>query len=173
MRRKIWRRCGIVMLPPCPNIDPARNMRNASNHEPMRFAANWGADSFSKQEDGTMDSSDNDLRNRVIDERKRRRLTQTEFAAEAGVSARTIQYFEAGTHPLKKGTVASIARAAGITDVADAADAGDAVAEATRASWPADIEVILDMVGAYLDTLPQDKRLAFAHDLTRRIINGG
>lgn len=108
-----------------------------------------------------------DFPTRVRTERKRRRLTQKQLADTSGVSLRMIQMLEGRTSPGTPANRHAIASALGIS-----VD-GDDTAAPTRASWPAEVQVFLDMAGAYLMTLPEDRRLGVIHDVTRHIFSVG
>jgi hypothetical protein len=45
-------------------------------------------------------------------------------------------------------------------------------AEQTRQEWPQDVKVFLDVVGAYLSTLPEPARMARYRELTLYIVGG-
>lgn len=107
---------------------------------------------------------------RVAEERERRmRLdreawTQDAVAKRAGVSKRTYGMFEKGQGSPQGKTLRAILR------VFDMDETPEDTRDATLESWPADIGVFLDMMGAFLATMPEAERLAFMHDATRRIV---
>lgn len=103
---------------------------------------------------------------RVRVERKRRGWTQTDLAKAAHLSLRTVQNFEG-----RKGDPQPENLRALLTAL-DIDPDGDEVAARTRSEWPAPVQVFLDMLGAYLMTLPEDARLEAIHDITRQIFVG-
>lgn len=92
--------------------------------------------------------------------RKARKLTQQELATAARVSLRTIASIEKGEHATQAGNVEAVLR---VLDL-------DVDAERARSAWPADVLVFLDMMGAYLSTLPEQQRLARIGEITRRVL---
>lgn len=109
-----------------------------------------------------MGMSNDDLPARVRAERKRRRLTQEEVADLAGVSLRAYQMFETRKSVPQAENLRSILAALEI-------DPGDETARATRSGWPADVQVFLDVMGAFLSALSEEDRLATIHSVTRQI----
>ena len=105
----------------------------------------------------------NDIHDRVRDERKRRGLTQKQFAERVGMSTRAYQDFETGHRDPQSPNLRRILAEAGLTLDGEDAVTGEQVA------WPRDIAVFLDMLGAYLLTLDEDRRLRVIHDVTRQI----
>lgn len=97
--------------------------------------------------------------------RRRRGWTQAEAAGAAGVSLRTYQMFETGRTIPQGGNLRAILAALDMD--ADADGAG----EQTRTDWPMDIQVFLDVMGAYLATLPGVERLDVIHSLTRQVFS--
>lgn len=109
----------------------------------------------------------NDLAARVRRIRKERGLTQQELADRAGLPLRTYQSFESGETRRPQGeTLAAILEAVGLTDE------DNAVAAQTRSEWPLDVRVFLDMLGAFLTALPEERRMGIIHDVTRQVFNG-
>lgn len=106
---------------------------------------------------------DDDLPGRARLERKRRRMTQEQVAEQAGMSLRAYQMFETRKANPQGENLRAILR------VLDIDPDGDITAETTRAEWPADVSVFLDVMGSYLVTLPERDRLSVIHDLTRQI----
>lgn len=43
-------------------------------------------------------------------------------------------------------------------------------AEHTRRSWPADVQVFLDVMGAFLSALPEERRLGLMREITTDIV---
>jgi transcriptional regulator with XRE-family HTH domain len=93
--------------------------------------------------------------------RKSRKLTQAELAELAAVSTRTVSEYENGGGISPRNEQA-ILRALGLIGDADAATF-------TRAAWPGDVDVFLNMLGAYLMTVEEGRRLGIIHDLTAQI----
>lgn len=89
--------------------------------------------------------------------RKARKWSQPDLHKHSGVPVRTIQDIEADK-PDKphRGTVLALNRALDI--------AGDPVAE--RRTWPEDVQVILDIVGAYLMTMEPSDRIRWMSTVT-------
>jgi transcriptional regulator with XRE-family HTH domain len=113
-----------------------------------------------------MDATREALRTKVRERRKDElKLTQEQMAARAGVSLRAYQNFETGNGWPQPSNLSAILDAAGV-------ELPDAVAAAARDEWPRDIKVFLDMLGAYLDTMTDEERLAFIHRMTREVFNG-
>lgn len=110
-----------------------------------------------------MNTTADDLVDRVRDARKERGWTQAKMAEQAGVSLRTYQNFENRVGSPQGGNLRAILRAVGI----DATN--EDTAEATRESWPPDLRVILDTLGAYLATMTVEERADWAHSEIRRI----
>lgn len=104
-----------------------------------------------------------DLAERAFRKRKERKLTQEQVAAGAGVSLRAYQGFEARKSTPQSGNLRSILA------FLDIDPAGDDDAAATRSSWPPDVQVFLDVMGAYLVTFPDAERLNAIHNLTAQI----
>lgn len=102
---------------------------------------------------------------RVRAERKKRGWTQQDLADAAGVSLRTAQNFETRKGAPQAENLRAILVAVGIDPE------GDDVATRTRSDWPVDVQVFLDMLGAYLvATYPdEDDRRGVEQDLTRQI----
>lgn len=105
--------------------------------------------------------TDNELRARVRQERKRRGWTQEETAQRAGVVLRTYQGFESGKSWPQPANLVAILAALDIDE--DEELGGDAP------RWSGDVAVFLDMIGAYLEQLGDAERLRFMRDETRRI----
>lgn len=89
-------------------------------------------------------------------QRKAMKLTQGALAAAAGVSTRTIVSIEKGEHSTQPGNTDAVMRILGL-DVEPTVD---------TESWPADVAVFLDMMGAYLSTLTEQQRLAVIREIT-------
>lgn len=106
------------------------------------------------------------LAEQAVAERKRRGLTQRELAQSAGISHRAYQDFEAGKTKPQRDTLRKIVEAL------DLQMEGAEVAQMTREARPRETQVFLEMLGAYLDTMTPEQRMAFIHDETRKIFNG-
>lgn len=104
---------------------------------------------------------------RVRAARKRRKWSQQDLADAAGVSLRTVQNMESGEVKTQPANLAAILAATGIDPD------GASVATQTREAWPTDLQVFLDVMGAYLMTFPEDERIRRIHDLTRQIFERG
>ena len=107
--------------------------------------------------------SHDDFPARVRAERKRQRVTQQQLADAAHVSLRTIQMFEGRKSATTPANRHAIAEALGLDEN------GNGTAAETRANWPAEVQVFLDVIGAYLMTMPEERRMRVIHDLTRQI----
>jgi len=90
--------------------------------------------------------------------RKERGLTQPQLAKAAGFSVRTLQDVEAGKseRPQRETRL----KLAAILDIE-----GDADEE--RDSWSADVKLILDIIGAGLETMTSEGRLAWLRDVLK------
>lgn len=100
---------------------------------------------------------------RVHKERKARGWTQAQLAERADVSLRTVQNVEG------RKTTPQPANLRAILAALDIDLDGDEVAAETRATWPPEVQVFLDMLGAYLMAMPERTRLEAIHDITRQI----
>lgn len=80
------------------------------------------------------------------------------------MSLRAYQMFET-----RKTTATHPENLRAICAVLDLDPDGEDVATTTRAGWPLDVQVFLDVMGAYLVTLDDGPRLEAIHDLTRQI----
>lgn len=105
----------------------------------------------------------NDLARRVQRERTRRGWTQQEVADRAGISKRTYQNFEAGT------TSPQGANLRAILEALEMSTEQEDIAEATRESWRGSTRVIVDVIGAYLETLDEEDAIKVGHEFTRQI----
>lgn len=100
---------------------------------------------------------------RVRAERKSRKMTQQQLADSAGVALRTVQMFESGKAQLQPANLRAVLGVLGIDPD------GNQVADDTRAGWPGDIQVFLDVMGAYLSSMPEAERMAVIQGMTRQI----
>lgn len=113
-----------------------------------------------------MNNNHEDLQGRVRTERKNRGWTQTEMAEKVGMSLRAYQMFETRKSMPQGQNLRTILR------TLDMNFEGDEIAAVTRSEWPLHIQVFLDAMGAYLDTMTEDQQLEVIHDLTRQIFAG-
>lgn len=104
-----------------------------------------------------------DLVERVRRARKDRGWTQQQLAEAAGISLRTYQNFENRVGTPQSGNLRAILTAVGVEPI------GEETADATRQTWPGDILVFLDMIGAYLATMSAEQRQQVMHQWTREI----
>lgn len=114
-----------------------------------------------------------DMPTQVRDERRRRKMTQRQVAEQAGVSLRAYQNFESGESVPQQKNLESILRVVPI-DVNEPDLTG--ARDATISSWPADVQVFLDMMETYVDlmggflaTLDEDERRAYIGNVTAYI----
>lgn len=105
--------------------------------------------------------STKELAERVRDERKRRKWTQQEMAERASLSLRAYQMFELGQSTPQPGNLRAILAAVDINQNGDNSKAAPV--------WPPEVQVFLDVLGAYVMSLPEEDRLKTIHDLTRQI----
>lgn len=99
---------------------------------------------------------------RVVRLRKERGWTQQQLATESEVPLRTLQNIEADkSQKPHKGTVLALNAALGI----------EGNAEETRAQWPRDVQVYLDIIGAFLAKMPEQRRETAMRDITTRIVS--
>jgi transcriptional regulator with XRE-family HTH domain len=108
--------------------------------------------------------STDELRTRARTERRRRHLTQEQVAASVGMSARAYQMFEGGQTNPQPANLQAIVTFLGLENPPSNGDG-----ERPELGWPADVQVFLDMMGAYLVAMPRAQRLALIHDVTRQI----
>lgn len=94
--------------------------------------------------------------------RKERGWTQDDLAKESGVPKRTLQDVELDKHKtVHRATRAPLNATLGIE--------GDA--EEERQSWPNDVQVFLDIMGAWLTTLDEETRLERISQLVRDVVS--
>lgn len=110
-----------------------------------------------------MSTTQEDLPARVRRARKSLGWTQGELAEHAGVSTKTIQNFEGRRGTPQGGNLQAILRAVQL------GDEDEGIAEATREEWRPRIRIHLDVIGAYLDSLPEEEADRVMHDDIRRI----
>ena len=97
---------------------------------------------------------------RIRQQRKERRMSQEELAEASGVSLRAVQNAESGKNTPQEGNLLAM------LEVLDMAPDD----QQTRESWPTDIQVFLDVMGAYLSTLPEAARLELFRTFTLQIV---
>lgn len=89
-------------------------------------------------------------------------MSQQDVADAAKMSLRAYSDFENGKSQNPQGDrLERILAHVGIAD--------DETATETREGWPADVQVFLDMLGAWLSTKGEAERLEIIHEQTRRI----
>jgi transcriptional regulator with XRE-family HTH domain len=108
--------------------------------------------------------STDELRTRARTERRRRHLTQEQVAASVGMSARAYQMFEGGQTKPQPANLQAIVTYLYLENPPSNGDG-----ERPELVWPADVQVFLDMLGAYLVAMTPAQRLAVIHDVTRQI----
>lgn len=86
--------------------------------------------------------------------------TQDQAADAAGVSKRAYQDAESGRVKTQAGKLSKIRRALDME--------GDP--QATREGWDGDIQVFLDVMGAYLSTMPAERRRTVYKAITAEIM---
>jgi transcriptional regulator with XRE-family HTH domain len=102
-----------------------------------------------------------ELAERVRQARKEKRYTQQQLAEGAGVSLGTVNNLERGVSVPQRGNLASILRFLGI----------DQDPEETRSDWDADVELQLDIIGAFLQRLDPEERRSVSRQFTRYILD--
>lgn len=85
----------------------------------------------------------------------------------AGVSLRAYAAFEKGENVPQQKNLEAILRVLPVE--ASQLDLSGA-REATVESWPADVRVFLDVMGAFLTTMEEEERLAVIHEATRWMV---
>lgn len=115
-----------------------------------------------------------DVRARARSERKRRGLTQEQIAREVGMGTRAYQMFEAGHTTPQPANMQAIVAYLGLEEATATSSAGNTSngnGPRVEADWPPDVQVFLDMLGAYLLAMPEASRLETIHDVTRQIFS--
>jgi transcriptional regulator with XRE-family HTH domain len=102
-----------------------------------------------------------ELAERVRQARKEKRYTQQQLAEGAGVSLGTINNLERGVSVPQRANLASILRFLGIDQ-----DPGE-----TRAGWDDDVELQLDIIGAFLQRLDPEHRRVVGRQFTEFILD--
>ena len=94
---------------------------------------------------------------RIVSAREALGWSQTELAQRAGFTDNTVRKVERGDRvaPL---TLRKVLDTVGLEPLSDVQK---------RAGFPADIQLVLDLVGMYLVARPEEDRAAVAYDLTR------
>jgi transcriptional regulator with XRE-family HTH domain len=93
--------------------------------------------------------------------RKQQRYTQKQLAEKADVSLRMITDLETGQRLPQDGTLSRI------IDALDMPRPDD-----IRETWPPEVRVFLDMIGAWLSARPEAERLSIIRAWTRRLVGG-
>jgi transcriptional regulator with XRE-family HTH domain len=97
--------------------------------------------------------------------RKARGITQSQLAAEVGLSPGTIGNYERGTYVgAHLADLQRVCLALGL-DPDDPAGEGDRI----RSQMPRDVQRVLDLLGGWLTALPEDRRNEEIDHLTNRI----
>lgn len=99
--------------------------------------------------------------------RKTLKLTQGAVAEAAGVGLRTVQNFEGGGAVPQPANRTAMWAALGVNITDEESDV-----EVVERSWPADVSVFLDVMGAYLTRFDEAERLRIIHSVTRQIFDG-
>ena len=118
------------------------------------------------------ESADQPLHISAADERKRRGWTQQDAADAAGMSLRAYQEFENGRSKPQSKNRRGILHAFGLDGSAPelpAAPLGDICPECGGVIFPDDVRTFLNMWGAFIMTMPADKRQQFILQETRRV----
>lgn len=106
-------------------------------------------------------SSSESYGQKIVRLRKAKGWTQDELAERSGVAKRTLQDVEGDKRARpQRATRVALNAALGVE--------GDA--EDERQSWPKDVEVFLDIMGAWLTTMDEEARLDRIGKLVREIV---
>jgi transcriptional regulator with XRE-family HTH domain len=100
------------------------------------------------------------LASQIRQERKSRGMSQEDLAEASGVSLRAVQNAELGKSTPQEGNLLAMLDVLGMRPNA----------EQTRQEWPQDVKVFLDVMGAYLSTLPEATRMSKYRELTLLIV---
>lgn len=127
---------------------------------------------MTKGERRAFTATEKQLAEQVREVRKDRKLTQQQLADAADVSLGVVSNFERFfTYP-QPGNLRAILRVLDLSD-ADAeeqADPQEGVLErcprCDRTFWPETYELVFDILGAYMDTLPPAERKAYQRRIT-------
>ncbi len=98
---------------------------------------------------------------RVRRARKAQKMRQVDLARAAKVSVRTLQNIENDNikNP-HKDTIDALNETLSI----------EGEPELTRETWPVDVQVFLDIMGAFLSNMGEEQRLAAMRDITANIV---
>jgi len=97
----------------------------------------------------------------IITAREALGWSQTDLAKEAGFTDNTIRKVERGIK-VSPGTLRKVLETVGIEPLAVAQK---------RAGFPADVELVRDLIGMYLVALPEDERPEVAYAITRFLMD--
>lgn len=98
---------------------------------------------------------------RIVEAREAHGWSQAELAERTGFTDNTIRKVERGER-VRPGTLRRILDEVGIEPAAEVQ---------RREGFPADVQVVLDLVGMYLVALPEEDRAAVAYDITRMLMH--
>lgn len=103
----------------------------------------------------------NDYSRMILAAREAQGWTQSDLAEKSGVPKRTIQEIESGrVGKPQRATDLKLRRALDIE--------GDAVRE--RSEWPDDVAAMVDIIGAYLLTIPPAERIQWFSGFVRETV---
>jgi transcriptional regulator with XRE-family HTH domain len=97
---------------------------------------------------------------RIVEAREALGWSQAELAERTGFTDNTIRKVERGER-VRPGTLRRILDEVGIEPAAEVQ---------SRVGFPADVQVVLDLVGMYLVALPEEERAAVAYSITRMLM---
>ena len=106
------------------------------------------------------------LANAVRAARKRKRWGQQDLADRAEVSLGVVSNLERKRTRPQPGNELAILTALGIEPKEDTAHFDE-----ERRAWPADVAVVLDVLGIFLTSVSDAQRPEIIHDLTRYVMN--
>lgn len=98
--------------------------------------------------------------------RKRKGWTQKDLADAAGIYSGTVSNFELGKTEPQPHHLRAMLQALDLEG-----EAGDAVASATRSEFSPDVKTFLDVMGLFLEALPESERTDVMFSITRQIVN--
>lgn len=128
------------------------------------------------------------LADRVREARRARKMSQRELAAAADVSLGMVSNLERQVNVPQPANLRAILRVldidapppGGLSTPVLAEESGGRLEECEtchRVMWPDEYELLFDMLGAYFNALPPDRRQAasreLVRDVTRRQLGGG
>ena len=105
------------------------------------------------------------LADTVRNARKQNGWGQQELAQRAQVSLGVVSNLERAKTKPQPGNLRAIMGALGLDGFDEHADEDD-----TR-HWPRDIAVVLDVMGLYLNSIPEERRAEQIHAITRYVFN--